>query len=100
MVFGERCENLAVKRNILFLEGIDESAVREPVRPDRGVNPDIPERAEVRLFVFAVRERILASVHVGLPRGALLFGTGMTITFDLFQEGSAEFEGVYGFFDS
>ncbi len=40
-------KHLAVKRDILCAKSRDEAAVGKAVSPDRGVDADVPERAEV-----------------------------------------------------
>ena len=51
---GEVGENFSVKFNMRFLEAVDKFAVREVVLFCRGANLDLPQAAELSLFLAAV----------------------------------------------
>ena len=97
MLGSDLGEHLAVQLDAFFVQYADESAVGEAVRTDGGVETDVPERPEIGLLVFTVRERVLAGVHIGLPCRAFFLGTVMTITLRLFEKTAAELQGVYCF---
>jgi len=99
-VLRKRGEDFAVNRNALYFQRVDEFAVGESKWPCRGVDADVPERAEVTLLVFAVVERIFTGVHKGIPCHTFLGGTAMAIPLGLFEQGLSELEGMYCFFDS
>jgi hypothetical protein len=48
-------ENLAIESDIGLLEGIDESTVRHPMRPDCSADASNPQLPEVPLSVLATR---------------------------------------------
>src|SRR5436309_12105494 len=62
VVHGEIREDLAVDLDPGRLQPIDESRVRQTVRPDRGVDPSDPQSTELTLAVATIAVRVDAGV--------------------------------------
>jgi len=74
IVFREFGEHFGVERDALFVGGADKLGVRKLFvqRAQPRVDADVPQPAEVVLFVAAVGKGVLARVEDGLLGGALL----------------------------
>ena len=56
VILGEHREDLAVEVDVLFFQSIHESAVRESVRANRGIDADLPQAAEGAFLGAAISE--------------------------------------------
>jgi hypothetical protein len=62
-MFCHISEHLSVHGDILGFEGTHKRAVRHTKRTNGSVDADIPESAEITLFLASMLERIVASVR-------------------------------------
>jgi hypothetical protein len=80
---GELGQDFAIKINLVLLEEGNEFAVRETQGADGSVDLDIPESAEVILFIAAIAEGVSSGMgnrYLGL---AFFFGAAEAIAFSL-----------------
>ena len=67
-------ERLAIEQDILLLHSFDETRVRDAVRPQRGIEADDPETAEIALL----DTTILVRIHAGADDGLIRLHVGRT----------------------
>ncbi len=96
-MFGEMGEDLSVEGDIGFLEHGDEFGVRSAVLLEESGHADIPESAEISLFVFPVSKAISTSVENGFVGLALLGTASMTVAFNLAEDILSALESVCAF---
>ena len=66
MLCSQLRQHLTVEADIFFLQQVDKLRVAQAVRPDRGVNPDLPQRPVGPLLFFAAA----VGVDAGLDDGS------------------------------
>lgn len=100
---GQVGQDLAVQLDVVFSQGVDETAVAHAQGFHRGVEAQDPQGAVVALLLFAVSERVGASFHHGASGFAVEFAALSTVAFGQFDEllvsaaeGRASFDSGHG----
>ena len=101
MVFRESRENLAIEHDAALFECPDEATVRrEACGTDARVDANVPESAEITLFVLAVAERVGSGFEYRVACGAFFVVALLAIPLDLLEDTAAAFQCMYSSFYS
>lgn len=74
MVLCESCKDFSIKCDVLFLESVDEAAIRrKALRTESGINANTPETAKLTLLCFSVAESVRSGFKDCITSGAFFF---------------------------